>query len=238
MLRHVSRVLALLLVCGSANAIPMPLVGVDQYEGYVYLVGPKAFAYDASTGLVTYRAIGGGDVYDLTGSLADDFFNRRLAYALPSLFEWSAVLDETGKLMFGGAATLAIDFGSGLELVASGTVVDFQFDGNLCNADYALCLVNRPWAKIQNTYTGGAHSDLFADTLLWGGSLSFAIGYPLSNIDVNCPSSPDFQTCSRWSNDFIWGVRDVPEPSVFALVLAAGVGLVAVRRRRRFNAAA
>jgi hypothetical protein len=223
-------VLLVIGVVNDAEAIPS---SYSAYRtGYVANVYREHLLYDSSTDRLSY-----------TGWNRFDYRNDAPCPCDPTLsfdglFVWDVGVNEQG-LTDAGSMRWYGDRGSGFELLASGSVLDFTHtppnifhDFNVTNflrlstvfsVDYLNPFVsgmgNRIWFDFERqlTFRDITHSPLSQD---------FECG------PDHYTSSPDGSfSCSPWSHSGLIGLN-VPEPSTLSLVLLGLFGLGTLRRAR------
>lgn len=219
---RVSLAAGLLLACASTQALPLdPIDWVDRRTGAEVCCGfnaTQSFHYDAASDLFTYSSV--GQQHYLPGpGLADQLFQ--------SAFTWSANIDEQGSVTNAGSMQWFGDFGSGLELLASGSIKDVGFEA-----------VNPPGGSGPWTLLG--MQVLLANSLP-GATLDFGREFIL-NMEIvlespfDSPFRADFScepTCSNYFSDTHVAMLRVDEPGT-SVVALLGLGLlVALRRRQR-----
>lgn len=225
------KVLALIATLGaaqSAYAIPIPN-GVETggfYTGANH-IGTAVLAYDDLTGNMSYQA-GGGRIYDL-GFAPSPYADST------GLFSWNANVNQSGQLQGTGSASFMLDIGNGVELLASGQVVDFGFrNGSGCfGPGNALCTGLSPQVAIQTTFVDPRIADYLGDLWLWTGSIvvSWTTGSPLMPSFQCASPQPSGTNCSHFSGDSITGYKSVSEPGALSM-LALGLLVVGFAGRR------
>jgi hypothetical protein len=225
------KVLALITTLAAAHsafAVPIPSGALTGgfYTG-ANRVGSAVLNYDSLTGNMSYQAGG--------GSLHDHRFASSPYGDVNGLFSWSANVNRNGQLQGTGTASFMLDIGNGIELLASGQVVDFGFrNGTACFGGNALCLGNSPQVAIQTTFVDPRISAYLGDLWLWTGSmaLSWSTGSPLlPSFQCNSPQ-PSSTSCYHFSGDSIIGYRSVSEPGALTM-LALGLLVVGFAQRGR-----
>jgi MYXO-CTERM domain-containing protein len=211
----------LLWACASAQALPLdPIDWVGRRTGGEVCCGfnaTQSFHYDASADLFTYSAIG-QQTYHSPG-LSDQLFQ--------SAFTWTAGIDENGSVTNAGSMQWLGDFGSGFELLATGSVKDVGFEA-----------INPPGGPGNWTFLGmqvllanslpGATIDLGREFIL---NMELVLDMPFDS-----PFKNDFAcepTCNNYFSDTHVAALRVDEPSTGALALLGLGVLVALRRRQR-----
>lgn len=110
----------LLLACASAQALPLdPIDWVGRRSGAEVCCGfnsTQTFRYDSASDLFTYSSIG---TQTFRSGATEHLFNSALT--------WSASIDEHGALTDAGSMQWLGDFGSGYEVLASGSIRDIGF---------------------------------------------------------------------------------------------------------------
>lgn len=210
----------LLWACVSAQALPLdPINWVDRRTGAEVCCGfnsSQSFNYDSTSDLFTYSAIG-QQRYAAPG-LADQLFQ--------SAFTWTANIDEQGSVTNGGSMQWFGDFGSGLQLIASGDVKDVGFGA--ANPPGG----SGPWTflgmqvLLANSLPGAAVIDLGREFIL---NMELVLETPFDS-----PFKQDFScapTCDNyWSDTHVAALRvDEPRTGVLALL---GLGLLVMLRRK------
>ncbi len=208
--------------CVSAHALPLdPIDWVDRRTGAEVCCGfnsTQSFRYDSASDLFTYSAI--GQQRFTAPGLSEQIFS--------SAFTWSASIDEHGSVTDAGSMQWLGDFGSGFELLASGSIKDVGFSA-----------INPPdpsgnWTflglqvLLENSLPGAAPIDLGREFIL-----NMEI---LLQSTFDSPFKEDFScepTCSNYFSDTHVAGLAVDEPRTGALTLLALGLLVALRRRTR-----
>lgn len=211
----------LLGACASAQALPLdPIDWVDRRTGAEVCCGfnsTQTFRYDSATDLFTYSQIG---TQTFRAGAAEQSFN--------GAFTWSASIDEHGAVTNAGSMQWLGDFGSGFEVLASGSIKDIGFSA-----------INPPDPSGDWTFLGmqvllanslpGATVDIGREFIL---NLELVL---LSSFDS--PFKEDFAcepTCSNYFSDSHVAGLAVGEPRTGVLALLA-LGLLVTLRRRRMT---
>jgi hypothetical protein len=210
----------LLWAGASAQALPLdPIDWVSRRTGAEVCCGfnsTQSFRYDAASDLFTYSAVG-QQSYFAPGS-SEQLFN--------SAFTWSASIDEHGAVTDAGSMQWLGDFGSGFEVLASGSIKDIGFGainppdpfGNWTFLGLQVLLTNS---------LPGATIDLGREFLL---SMELVL-----ETSFDSPFKEDFScepTCSNYfSSSYVAGLA-VDEPRTGVLALFALGLLVAFRRKQ------
>ena len=110
----------LLLACASAQALPLdPIDWVSRRNGAEVCCGfnsTQTFRYDATSDLFTYSSVG---TQTFRAGATEQLFS--------SAFTWNARIDEHGAVTDAGSMQWLADFGSGFEVLASGSISDIGF---------------------------------------------------------------------------------------------------------------
>jgi hypothetical protein len=125
--------------------------------------GPKHYAYDVESGLFTYTAENGIFTNNEIGDLL--FWSGTLS--------WSALINQSGELVEGGLMTWRADYGTGLDIRATGKVIDFN--PRIACSDSGLCVSLIPYATIETTYIDPALASVlghFWQSELWANIFS------------------------------------------------------------------
>lgn len=210
-------------------ALPIPAGAQrlgDFYTGATR-VSASSFSFDSASGLMSYSA-NGGTISASAPSQPPPFGDRN------GSFLWSATLDSTGNFLGPGAVSLALDLGSGLELLATGTVTGFGWrDGIDCfpQASPPVCFFQLPQVSMQMTYVDPRIDPYLGNFWLWTGSM-VRVGPTSSLMSFSCGGSSSV-SCDHFSGDQILGYR-VPEPATLGLFVIM-LGLSAFRHKRRLT---
>lgn len=217
---RVSIAAGLLWACASAQALPLdPIDWVDRRTGAEVCCGfnsAQTFHYDAATDLFTYSAVG-QQSYRSPG-LADQLFQ--------SAFTWTAGIDEQGSITNAGSMQWLGDFGSGFELLATGSVKDVGFEAINAGGPGTWTFLGLQ-VLLANSLPG-ATIDLGREFIL---NMELVLDMPFDS-----PFKGDFAcepTCNNYFSDTHVAALRVDEPSTGVLALL-GLGLlVALRRKHR-----
>ena len=208
----------LLLACASAQALPLdPIDWVSRRNGAEVCCGfnsTQTFRYDATSDLFTYSSVG---TQTFRAGATEQLFN--------SAFTWNARIDEHGAVTDAGSMQWLGDFGSGFEMLASGSI-----------SDIGLSAINPPDPSGDWTFLGlqvlmanslpGATFDIGREFIL---NLELVL---LTSFDS--PFKEDFAcepTCDNYFSDsHVMGLK-VGEPGSGVLALCALGLLFAVRRK-------
>jgi hypothetical protein len=229
-----TKVVTIFLLCGAghfASATPMIPLGAESTGGTFNTASNRVeainFNYDNSTGHMTYSANGGGlslpDVPPPFGRDAD------------GLFAWTANINRDGTLNGIGAMSFALDIGNGIELLATGKVVDFGFGAEpTCFGQPlpAVCDIRHPQVAIEITYIDARIASL-GNLWLWKGFVSSNHGHgPLDLHSFDCNRATR-NNCGRFSGDQTYGYNvAVSEPHALMLMTFGLFALGAWRRAK------
>lgn len=215
----------LLLLAAPATATILPLPDEASWVGGWYdSSGPRVLAYDQNTGRMTYSAAKGG-IYKGNEEwwFREDDNN--------GFFTWTATIDRHGNLVGTGAMSLTIDIGNGLELLATGDVVDFGFaEPPYCDLDPDGCLFVQPRVAIRTRFLDERLASFLGNYWVWAGSLELSMpGIDPLLSSFRCGGA---NNCN-YSGDFIIGSQiPVSEPTTVG-ALAIGLLAIAIARRRK-----
>jgi hypothetical protein len=208
----------LLMACANAQALPLdPIDWVSRRTGAEVCCGfnsTQTFRYDSASDLFTYSQIG---TQTFRAGATEQLFN--------SAFSWSANIDEQGAVTNAGSMQWLGDFGSGFEVLASGSIKDIGFSA-----------INPPDSSGNWTFLGmqvllanslpGATIDIGRELIL---NLELVL---LTSFDS--PFKQDFAcepTCENYFSDSHVAGLTVGEPRTGVLALFA-LGLLAALRRK------
>jgi hypothetical protein len=212
-MRHqlVSAVALISLASQLASAEPIPILpeGAEEKWGLYMNRGAKHYAYDVASGLFTYSAENG------------IFFNGAAVGAFDvwsGTFSWSALINQSGELVEGGLMSWRADYGSGLDIRATGKVIGFN-PRITCSS--GLCISDIPYATIETTYIDPVLEPLFGR--FWQSELWEDIFSPWIR-DFACDGGCGF-------SGHVVKTYDVSEPTTLGLfALAFAVVGLACRR--------
>jgi hypothetical protein len=234
-----------LMVPHVSQALPI-LEYPENSSGYLFLPGGWQYTYDADTGVMSYRLN-----YPPSPDSDPDFRNVHIGEnssfpphsSYSGFFSWTATISQTGQVLDPGSAVLALELGSGLELVATGSVVDFGFRsaGVYCGSDPSpdgdptrRCILDRPRAAIAIDHIDPRFSDYLGNYWISGAWVQLYQPEASLSQSFRCTGGPDDLNCTRESHDIVTTYR-VAEPGTLPLL---GLGLLALGLARRRSAAA
>jgi hypothetical protein len=236
-----------LMVPQVSQAVPIvqnPLSLENAVEvGFMHFPSGKEISYDSETGVMSYRL-----VYPVSpdwefGNIGIGFPFLSPATQYNGFFSWTATLDPaTGQLQDKGSAVLALELGSGLELVATGSVVDFGFRSSYCYVEIApsdpdpvqRCILDLPLVGISIDYLDPRFSDYLGNYWTTGAWVQvYQPGFGLPESFYCSTRWENNVDCGRYSNDVVVAFK-VSEPESLALL---GLGLLALSLARRRKAA-
>ena len=208
----------LLWACAGAQALPLdPIDWVSRRNGAEVCCGfnsTQTFRYDSTSDLFTYSSTG---AQTFRSGATEQLFN--------SAFTWNARIDEHGAVTDAGSMQWLGDFGSGFEVLASGSIRDIGFSA-----------INPPDPSGDWTVLGlqvlmanslpGATFDIGREFIL---NLELVL---LTSFDS--PFKEDFAcepTCDNYFSDSHVMGLNVGEPRTGVLALFALGLLVAFRRK-------
>ena len=213
-----------------ASAIPFDPVSAPTgatntgflYSGSLTGVETASFSYDQPSGLMSY-SVHRVDGFGL--GTVDAFMT------------WGMTVNALGELQGTGSASIALDLGHGIELVASGLIQDFGFESVSCSSGH--CTLIRPQLLVETSFVDPRFSSFVGKSWLWTLSVDFTDqllhssgSHPELANNVSCANSSNVN-CRRHSGDFIQ-FYDVPEPESLPLMSFAFAGaFLALRARRR-----
>jgi hypothetical protein len=224
---------ALLLWAYSSSALAIPFDPVSApagatntgflYSGSLSGVETASFTYDNTSGSMSY-SVHRADGFGL--GTVDAFLS------------WGMTVNALGELQGSGNASLALDLGHGIEVVALGSIQDFGFENVSCSS--GQCQLIRPQLLVETSFVDPRVSSFVGKSWLWTLSVDFrdqlhdASGaHPVLAASVSCSNAASVN-CLRHSGDFIQ-FYDVPEPASLTLmgfVFAGAFLALRVRRRR------
>jgi hypothetical protein len=215
-----------------ASAIPFDPVSAPAgatntgflYSGSLTGVETASFNYDQASGLMSYS------VHRVDG------FGLG---TVDALMTWGMTVNALGELQGAGTASLALDLGHGIELVASGLIQDFGFQDVFCGP--GTCQLHRPQLLVETSFVDPRIASFVGKSWLWTLSVDLndqllhsSGAHPELARDVSCTNSGNVN-CSRHSGDFIQ-FYGVPEPESLPLMGFAFASVflaLRVRQRRR-----
>jgi hypothetical protein len=220
----------LVVLCGIAceQAIAMPIGGAYVPEGATrtgegfFMRSGGTWAYDAVAEQMSYR-VPGGEFWSPDGVVPS-------ASRVSGLIAWTAPIDIYGNLKDYGVASVVLDIGNGLELLASGRVIDFAFDRGFCYpAPADFCTYTIPQVTVEVDFVDSRVRAWFGDLFLIRNFVQMSFGNVEDNrlVTFNCENGCN----NRFSHDDIVAYY-VPEPEQLGVTLATLLfGVLAVRRR-------
>lgn len=229
---------AVLIQSKEADAIPITSDPLDRIAwesdrtGQLAFIGRETARYDESADRLSYFASGQGRLHTNYFSPPED-----VATNFTSALSWTVGVGETGALTDSGLMLWFGDFGTGFELLASGSVADLGFKGRNQIAGH------NTFSTLQLVFDFNYLNPLiagFGDAMVLSFEQQFTLldttpferdwgcGFGLS---MGGPADP-FR-CSYFSTSTVAGVK-VPEPGALSLLLVGLVitGASALRRRR------
>lgn len=208
----------LLWACAGAQALPLdPIDWVSRRNGAEVCCGfnsTQTFRYDSTFDLFTYSSVG---TQTFRAGATEHLFN--------SAFTWSASIDESGAVTDTGSMQWLGDFGSGFEVLASGSIKDIGFGA-----------INPPDPSGDWTFLG--MQVLLANSLP-GATIDIGREFILNlelvlQTSFDSPFKEDFwcePTCSNYFSDSHVAGLTVGEPHTGVLALFAFGLLIALRRK-------
>jgi hypothetical protein len=162
----ISWLLVMLLGIAGEQAIAIPIGGAYVPEGAthtgtgLFMRGGATWTYDAQTEQMSYRVT-------TAEFWASDSGDRPSDSTVTGLIAWTASIDAYGKLKGNGVASIVLDIGNGLELLASGNVIDFAFDRGFCYPGEAdFCTYTIPQVTVKADFVDSRVREWFGDLFL------------------------------------------------------------------------
>src|SRR5262245_49177238 len=206
-------VLFVLCVAPRAHAVPMEL---NEFRtGYVANVSQQLLTYQADVDQLSYL---GFDRFDYSNRLCTDSCVP-VAFNFNGIFQWHAGVDEDGHVTDAGGMQWLGDFGSGFELLASGTTkrldpphasqfTDFNITSfSRLSLVFDLDFVDARVTGIGNQIAFDYEYDIQFRTLT---NSLFAQDFSCGPVE-NRPATGVLKSCSPFSDSGLIGLS-VPEP--------------------------
>jgi hypothetical protein len=231
--------LALLLVLLASPDAHAGLVNLDDDSirtGYVANLVHESLRYDADSQWMTYNSL---SPFNYSNRLGCSFPCEPHEETFDGLLAWGAGVDASGHVLDGGAMTWLGNFGSGLEVLATGSLLQIGSAGSLPPIPLPGNGTIYRLASLQFLF------DLnFLDQRVEGMGNRILLAFeqefesltpePFAN-DFHCagetPGGSIFPNCDRFSTSGLIGQIAVSEPTALTLLLTAMLGSIGARIR-------